>query len=136
MCKELHCQLSSNVSSNESIKINWADYTSCAPYRSCINSKCSLDTTIEPINGVWGEWTDYGTCSRSCGTGIEYRTRECIPPKLGGLWCGGESEEGRLCNTDKCEGPSSGQNDFRRAYSVLNSNLWHDIYLLIYCWLF
>ena len=32
----------------------------------CIRGKCVDDGSRE-INGNWGEWSDYGRCSRTCG---------------------------------------------------------------------
>lgn len=31
-------------------------------------------------DGAWGSWSKYGSCSRSCGTGIRFRTRQCNNP--------------------------------------------------------
>lgn len=31
-------------------------------------------------DGAWGSWSKYGTCSRSCGTGVRFRTRQCNNP--------------------------------------------------------
>ncbi|XP_066928943.1 uncharacterized protein [Clytia hemisphaerica] len=42
-----------------------------------------------PINGQWGNWTDFGACTVACGFGRRYRQRECNNPKpaLGGEDC-------------------------------------------------
>ncbi|CAH3124523.1 unnamed protein product [Pocillopora meandrina] len=47
-----------------------------------------------PVDGKWGEWSDWGVCSRSCGTGIQSRFRDCDnpPPAHGGKQCPGSSK--------------------------------------------
>lgn len=36
---------------------------------------------LNPVNGGWNNWTIWSTCSRSCGIGVEFRTRECDNPE-------------------------------------------------------
>lgn len=31
-------------------------------------------------DGNWGPWTKFGSCSRTCGTGVRFRTRQCNNP--------------------------------------------------------
>ncbi|KZC12893.1 Thrombospondin type-1 domain-containing protein 4, partial [Dufourea novaeangliae] len=31
------------------------------------------------IRGTWGPWSPWSECSRSCGTGIQSQSRECVP---------------------------------------------------------
>ena len=33
-----------------------------------------------PQHGGWSEWTEWGPCSRTCGTGAAFRTRVCDNP--------------------------------------------------------
>ena len=36
------------------------------------------------IDGGWSQWsTDYSTCSRTCGGGVQYKQRICNRPKYG-----------------------------------------------------
>lgn len=57
-----------------------------------------------PRHGSWGKWTPFGDCSRSCGTGVRFRTRKCDSPRptFGGKLCSGLYEEFTLCNKQAC----------------------------------
>lgn len=35
-----------------------------------------------PIDGQWGNWTEYNECSRTCGGGVSIASRECDNPRL------------------------------------------------------
>ncbi|XP_053388061.1 A disintegrin and metalloproteinase with thrombospondin motifs adt-1-like isoform X2 [Mercenaria mercenaria] len=52
-----------------------------------------------PIDGQWGTWEAWGTCSVTCGSGKETRARTCSDPQpaRGGKQCVGESSESRHC---------------------------------------
>jgi len=54
-----------------------------------------------PIDGVFNEWSEWGSCSLTCGHGTRMRTRQCQDPKFGGVPCTPD-EEGY---TDKHEEP-------------------------------
>ena len=56
------------------------------------------------VNGQWSEWGKYSTCSKSCGTGSETKTRTCTnpAPSAEGNPCLGSSSESRNCNTLDC----------------------------------
>ncbi|XP_078377620.1 SCO-spondin-like [Oculina patagonica] len=58
-----------------------------------------------PVNGSWSEWSDWGSCSLTCGEGgVKKRTRTCTnpPPTNGGLDCVGPPEETSECNVRAC----------------------------------
>ena len=60
------------------------------------------------MDGVWGDWYDYGQpCSKSCGGGVYLQRRDCVPPQVGGLDCVGEEEKFVDCNVHECPGNSS-----------------------------
>uniref|UniRef100_A0A8C3LKV4 ADAM metallopeptidase with thrombospondin type 1 motif 2 n=1 Tax=Chrysolophus pictus TaxID=9089 RepID=A0A8C3LKV4_CHRPC len=71
-------------------------------------SRCShciwLTPDILKQDGHWGAWSKFGSCSRTCGTGVKYRTRQCDNPHPanGGRTCVGPSYEFQLCNTQDC----------------------------------
>ena len=56
------------------------------------------------VNGNWGPWGSWASCSVTCGGGIKTRTRVCDSPvpSNGGDTCPGLSVESGSCNTDSC----------------------------------
>ena len=62
------------------------------------------------VNGGYTEWTNWGDCSRTCGTGTYVRTRSCTnpSPSNGGQTCIqqglGALSENANCNTQACPG--------------------------------
>ena len=115
------------------------DGTECGPGRWCVNGYCepmsrkrSKDgLRHNPRAGGWGQWSSWGECSRTCGTGTsvcalskrytsldfclhfciccllyvgaQFRSRQCDNPRpaYGGQPCIGEREEFRLCSIGK-----------------------------------
>ena len=59
-----------------------------------------------PVNGNWGAWRPWSTCTKTCGGGVKRRTRTCSnpAPKSGGRACTGSSAESQACNTSPCKG--------------------------------
>ncbi|RVE67761.1 hypothetical protein OJAV_G00085010 [Oryzias javanicus] len=55
-------------------------------------------------DGAWSSWSKHGACSRSCGTGVRFRTRQCSSPapSNGGQDCPGVNYEYQLCSTSDC----------------------------------
>ena len=58
------------------------------------------------IDGGWSDWTAYGDCSVTCGTGSQTWNRECNSPEPsnGGSTCAGETSETRECDEVGCPG--------------------------------
>ena len=56
------------------------------------------------VNGNWGAWTSFGTCSKTCASGTQTRTRLCNnpAPANGGAACVGSASESKTCNTQVC----------------------------------
>lgn len=90
--------------------------TECGSDKWCINGYCETVNKLKfgvvpvqhnPQDGGWSDWSPLGSCSRSCGTGVQFRTRVCNnpPPSFGGSKCFGSAEEWQLCNTMACPEP-------------------------------
>lgn len=66
----------------------WADGTPCGESKWCLKGACVLKDleTLRTVDGGWGSWGDFGTCSRPCGGGVRRSLRECDnpPPSNGG----------------------------------------------------
>ncbi|XP_033872721.2 thrombospondin-2-like isoform X1 [Acipenser ruthenus] len=64
--------------------------------------RCDADPC--PIDGGWGPWSPWATCSNTCGGGLQGRSRICNSPmpQYGGKKCLGESKENELCNKHDC----------------------------------
>ncbi|XP_072176576.1 hemicentin-1-like [Diadema setosum] len=55
-----------------------------------------------PVDGVWGAFSMWSTCSVSCGGGQQTRTRTCVGPLYGGMPCEGSAQQTRRCNSELC----------------------------------
>ena len=62
------------------------------------------------VDGQYGAWSVYSTCSASCGTGLKTRTRKCSDPAPahGGAHCVGNNLEAALCLVKPCPKPTPG----------------------------
>jgi len=58
------------------------------------------------VDGSWGAWSEWSTCSVSCGGGQRSRRRVCDspPPSHGGRYCVGSDLQNAACNRDSCPG--------------------------------
>uniref|UniRef100_A0A3B3W1U0 Thrombospondin-1 n=1 Tax=Poecilia latipinna TaxID=48699 RepID=A0A3B3W1U0_9TELE len=57
-----------------------------------------------PINGEWGPWSPWDTCSATCGGGVQTKKRLCNDPmpKYGGKDCIGDATMVQICNKQDC----------------------------------
>lgn len=70
--------------------------------RPCVGAKSETITCLVrecPVNGGFTDWSEFGSCSVSCGVGVRRRTRLCEKPKPrhGGLDCKGDTVETAAC---------------------------------------
>ncbi|XP_030754614.1 A disintegrin and metalloproteinase with thrombospondin motifs 2-like isoform X1 [Sitophilus oryzae] len=87
--------------------------TECGFGKWCFNGYCSeitdtiskIPIVLNPQHGGWSIWGPWGPCSRSCGTGIQYRSRKCDNPKpsYGGKTCEGRTEDWQICSKGPCK---------------------------------
>ncbi|KAK4313128.1 hypothetical protein Pmani_015500 [Petrolisthes manimaculis] len=61
----------------------------------------------EPERGPWGEWSGPSPCSRSCGGGVNYRSRSCLGSAEE---CTGRTKKYESCNIQSCP---EGSSDYR-----------------------
>ncbi|KAG2455697.1 A disintegrin and metalloproteinase with thrombospondin motifs 2-like [Polypterus senegalus] len=104
-CKQLWCSHLDNPYFCKTKKGPPLDGTLCAPGKHCFKGHCIwLTADILKQDGNWGMWSKFGSCSRSCGTGVRFRTRQCDNPlpANGGRTCYGPTYEFQLCSTQDC----------------------------------
>ncbi|CAJ1370240.1 unnamed protein product [Effrenium voratum] len=58
--------------------------------KNCSNMAC-------PVDCAWSDWAPWGTCSSSCGTGLQARKRENSEARNGGADCYGNATESTSC---------------------------------------
>ncbi|XP_028930040.1 A disintegrin and metalloproteinase with thrombospondin motifs 3 [Ornithorhynchus anatinus] len=105
-CKQLWCSHPDNPYFCKTKKGPPLDGTECAPGKWCYKGHCMWkNANQQKQDGNWGSWTKFGSCSRTCGTGVRFRTRQCTNPMPlnGGQDCPGVNFEYQLCNTEECQ---------------------------------
>lgn len=88
----------------------WADGTHCGDGQVCDRGVCSdKQAQSEKVDGRWGNWGQFGSCSRTCGGGVQLSKRECNnpTPSHGGKYCQGVRVKYRSCNLNRC--PDTGK---------------------------
>ena len=70
--------------------------------RSCNTEACPV-----PKNCVPSAWTDWSTCTKTCGGGIQTRNRLILEPAVNGGTCNIETTETQACNTEACPVPKN-----------------------------
>uniref|UniRef100_A0A8C9VY30 ADAM metallopeptidase with thrombospondin type 1 motif 2 n=1 Tax=Scleropages formosus TaxID=113540 RepID=A0A8C9VY30_SCLFO len=104
-CKQLWCSHPDNPFFCKTKKGPPIDGTMCDRGKHCFKGHCIwLTPDILKQDGNWGMWSKFGSCSRTCGGGVRFRTRECDNPipANGGRTCFGPNYEFQLCNTEEC----------------------------------
>ncbi|KAF6035139.1 hypothetical protein EB796_006562 [Bugula neritina] len=63
-----------------------------------------IDAMDCPVDGVWGPWSTWSECTKTCSGGVTERFRQCNnpAPKFGGKRCAGNRTETLPCNEQGC----------------------------------
>ena len=79
-------------------------------------------THVHFTDGGWSAWTDWASCSVTCGVGLMKRQRQCDNPVPSGFGqsCSGNNEQTELCNPTSCHIPSKLYNS---TYIILLLNM-------------
>lgn len=112
ICSQLWCNVDSSC---VTLLRPAAPGTNCGKHMWCQNKECvAIEEMPAPVDGGWGNWSEYSECSRGCGGGISVQTRDCNHPQpaYGGAFCVGERSRYKVCNLEEC--PEDEQN-FRAA---------------------
>ena len=58
------------------------------------------------VHGGWSSWSGWTSCTQSCGSGSQERSRTCTspPPRYGGRSCVGAARQTQTCNKQACPG--------------------------------
>ncbi|XP_057705352.1 A disintegrin and metalloproteinase with thrombospondin motifs 2-like [Corythoichthys intestinalis] len=105
-CKQLWCSHPENPFFCKTKKGPPIDGTMCGNGKHCFKGHCIwLTPDIIKQDGNWGSWSEFGQCSRTCGGGVQFRTRDCDNPRPanGGRTCVGATYQFQMCNTNECE---------------------------------
>ena len=61
-------------------------------------------SVIYLVNCVWSDWSQWDLCTKSCGGGMQGRTRTIeTPERNGGERCGGDPMEMQTCSMQPCQ---------------------------------
>uniref|UniRef100_A0A674MGE9 ADAM metallopeptidase with thrombospondin type 1 motif 15 n=1 Tax=Takifugu rubripes TaxID=31033 RepID=A0A674MGE9_TAKRU len=88
----------------------WADGTECGNDQVCEQGICAgKQLRNAKVDGRWGKWGQFGSCSRTCGGGVQLSRRGCNNPvpSNGGKYCQGVRVKYRSCNLNRC--PDTGK---------------------------
>ncbi|XP_067313311.1 A disintegrin and metalloproteinase with thrombospondin motifs 2-like isoform X2 [Pseudorasbora parva] len=121
-CKQLWCAHPDNPFFCKTKKGPPIDGTTCGDGKHCFKGHCVwLTPDIIKQDGGWGMWSEFGACSRSCGRGVQFRTRTCDNPRPanGGRSCSGPSYKFQMCNTHECKDP---YHDYRAEQCSMMDN--------------
>uniref|UniRef100_A0A3P8RYD6 ADAM metallopeptidase with thrombospondin type 1 motif 5 n=1 Tax=Amphiprion percula TaxID=161767 RepID=A0A3P8RYD6_AMPPE len=89
-------------------KLPAVEGTPCGKGRICLQGKCVDKTRKKHYSasnhGSWSSWGPWGSCSRTCGGGVQFAQRLCNnpPPRNNGRYCTGKRAIYRSCNVTPC----------------------------------
>ncbi|KAI3376824.1 hypothetical protein L3Q82_000399 [Scortum barcoo] len=104
MCAGLWCLVEGDASCKTKLDPP-LDGTECGADKWCRAGECVSKTPIpQHVDGDWSPWSQWSMCSRTCGTGVQFRQRKCDnpPPGPGGRHCQKASVEHKACEGPSC----------------------------------
>nr|QNH72425.1 toxin candidate TRINITY_DN36852_c0_g2_i2 [Pachycerianthus maua] len=71
-----------------------------------------------PVDGHWGKWSPWSSCSLTCGNGVKTRQRSCDNPEPanGGADCSGSATESSICTGPSCTVDLSADCNFESGF--------------------
>ncbi|CAH0553699.1 unnamed protein product [Brassicogethes aeneus] len=100
-CELLVCRVSPTTCWSKDEPV--ADGTKCGENKWCYRKECiEIGERPEAVNGGWGEWSSWTSCSRTCGMGVSIAERDCNnpAPQNRGRYCLGERKKTKTCNPE------------------------------------
>ncbi|TGZ60244.1 hypothetical protein CRM22_008653 [Opisthorchis felineus] len=77
-CRELWCFMPEPIGKcSKILNHGMLDGTTCGDGRECIRGDCKEIQQPSLMSTIWDEYEAWTTCSRSCGTGTQYRRKRC-----------------------------------------------------------
>ncbi|XP_064817402.1 A disintegrin and metalloproteinase with thrombospondin motifs 17-like [Oncorhynchus masou masou] len=104
MCAGLWCLVEGDKSCKTKLDPP-LDGTECGADKWCRAGECVSKSPIpQHVDGDWSIWSQWSQCSRTCGTGAQFRQRKCDnpPPGPGGSNCQKASVEHKVCEGPPC----------------------------------
>ncbi|KAM9318783.1 A disintegrin and metalloproteinase with thrombospondin motifs 17 [Pholidichthys leucotaenia] len=104
MCAGLWCLVEGDTSCKTKLDPP-LDGTECGADKWCRAGECVSKTPIpQHVDGDWSPWSQWSMCSRTCGTGVQFRQRKCDnpPPGPGGRNCLKSNVEHKACEGPPC----------------------------------
>uniref|UniRef100_A0A6Q2Y151 ADAM metallopeptidase with thrombospondin type 1 motif, 17 n=1 Tax=Esox lucius TaxID=8010 RepID=A0A6Q2Y151_ESOLU len=132
MCTGLWCLVEGDTSCKTKLDPP-LDGTECGADKWCRAGECVSKTPIpQHVDGDWSIWSQWSHCSRTCGTGAQFRQRKCDnpPPGPGGRNCQKASVEHKVCEGPPCPPGTPSFRELqclsheRQATGKKTSNLW------------
>ena len=56
------------------------------------------------VDGIFNSWSNWTSCTLTCGGGTQDRYRDCKGPFHDGMNCTGDWDQRQDCNTQNCPG--------------------------------
>jgi len=113
-CWKLYCRIENKTHTGRCRTTHgrWAEGTKCS-LATGVEGECHYGECVEkkrrhPVDGGWGPYGKYSSCSLSCGGGVKFAERSCNSPRPSnsGRYCIGKKKKFRPCNLQKCRSPS------------------------------